>query len=321
VRADHVLDADWLPGIEQAVESYRRITRGYLGVPDFRRIREQFPTLCIWDDHDIFNNWGSRKTESALDRRMFEAAAQVYGEYQHARNPSTPKSEPPFHYWFHWGDASFIVFDIRGKRDWTAGQLLGEEQWHDVMELLTGPELERTSTLFVVTSIPIAHVARWLVTLFEPIPGKLGDAVRDRWSTGPFRRQRDTILERLFDWQTEREHRQVVVLSGDVHVAGAFSIRPRRRHGVIRQFTSSALTTPLTSYERYLNLFAARGTSLFEPRWRFERHFIRYANNAGLVRLTPREQGGHHVEFLVRGWNLKLQELHTVARFACEPER
>lgn len=321
VRAIQGSDESRLPALDQTVDIYRLITRGYLGVQGFQRIREEYPTLCIWDDHDIFNNWGSTIDESPLDRRMFEAASQVYVEYQHARNPGTPTKTPPFHYWFRWGDAGFIVLDIRGKRDWTAGQLLGEEQWDAVMDLLASPELDEVSTLFVVTSIPVAHVGRWLVTLFEHLPGTFGDTVRDRWSTGPFRPQRDALLEHLLEWQARAEHRQVIVLSGDVHVAGAFTIRPRSGRGVIQQFTSSALTTPLTSYERYFNLFAARGNNLFEPKWRFERQFISYANNAGLVRLTPRDQGGHHVEFLVRGWSYRLNKLRTVARFASQPER
>lgn len=308
------------PPLEEAIESYRRVSRGYLGVPGFKRVREQAPTYTIWDDHDIFDNWGSRKEVSDLDARMFEAATKVYAEYQHARNPGEYRAEPPFHYNFTYGDIAFLILDIRGKRNWQSGQLLGKTQWQDVMDYLEDLNDGPTQTLFILTSVPLAHVSRWMTKLLEPVPGKLGDSVRDRWSANAFRAQRDALLSKLIEWQNSAPRRQVVALSGDVHVAGAYTVRPRTGPGKLEQFTSSAFTTPLSSFERYLNLFAARGSNLFEPDWRFKRHFISYSNNAGLVRLTPLEGGGHHVELLIRGWNLPNGELHTVERYAAIPD-
>ncbi|MEZ4523565.1 MAG: alkaline phosphatase D family protein [Thermomicrobiales bacterium] len=311
---------DRIPTLDEAVESYRKVSRGYLGVPGFLKLRQQFPSLTIWDDHDIFDNWGSRKEVSDLDQRLFDAATKVYAEYQHARNPGPRKDGPPFHYWFKHGNVGFIVLDIRGKRDWNSGKLIGAEQWKDVVDFIEGPESEGIASLFVVTSVPVAHVARWMSKLLEPVPGKLGDSVRDRWTTDAFCDQRNDLLDLLFGWQTGAPGRQVAILSGDVHVAGAYTIRPRSGHGKIEQFTSSAFTTPLSSFERYLNVFAARGSNLFEPRWRFERHFISYSNTAGLIRLTPLESGGHHIELLVRGWNRRELRIRTVARHASMPE-
>ncbi|CAN5819648.1 hypothetical protein BH23CHL2_BH23CHL2_34390 [soil metagenome] len=314
-----VEDESRAPSLDEAIASYRAVSRGYLGVPGFRTLREQIPTVTIWDDHDIFDNWGSRKEVSNLDERLFEAATKVYAEYQHARNPGPRKDRSPFHYWFKHGDIGFFVLDIRGHRDWNSGRLLGVEQWDELVSFIDGPESDGISTLFVVSSVPVAHVARWMPKLLEPLPGKLGDSVRDRWTTDAFRGQRDALLEQLFGWQTASSSRQVVVLSGDVHVASAYTIRPRSGPGKIEQFTSSAFTTPLSSFERYLNLFAARGSNLLESRWEFARHFQSYANNAGLVRLTPLASGGHHVELLIRGWNRRELRLRTVARHASTP--
>jgi phosphodiesterase/alkaline phosphatase D-like protein len=236
------------------------------------------------------------------------------------RNPGPHDGHPPYHYTYQFGDAGFFVLDIRGLRDWSSGQMLGAEQWDDLIAYLDGPASEAISTLFVVSSVPLAHVARWMTLLFQRFPGRFADSVRDRWSAAAYRAQRDELLARLFGWQTERPGRQVIVLSGDVHVAGAYTLRPRRGPGKITQFTSSAFTTPLTSFERYTNVLAARGSNLFEPRWRFRRHFICYANNAGLVRLTALPSGSHIVEFLVRGWNRRERKLRTVARHSSAPE-
>lgn len=320
VRAGYLSDPDWLPSIEETVRAYREITRGYFNVPGFRRLRERFPTLAIWDDHDIFDNWGSRKEVSALDRRMFEAAARVYAEYQGSRNPGPLRDAPPFHYTYQYGDVGFFVLDTRGLRDWNSGQMLGEQQWRDLIAYLDGPESAEIATLFLVSSVPIGHVARWMVELFEHLPGGFGDSVRDRWSAQAYRAQRDELLSRLLDWQRARPGRQAIILSGDVHVAASHTIRPARGSGKIDQFTSSAFTTPPDAYTRFSNILAARGANLFEPDWRIERHFICYANNAGLVRLTPLERGGHAVEFLVRAWDRQRQRLRTAARRIVTPE-
>ncbi len=115
VRANYRDHDNWLPTIEETIEAYRLISRGYLGVGGFQRLRQRFPTLTIWDDHDIFDNWGSRKRVSALDQRMFEGATRAYQEYQHGRNPGGYGEQPPFHYSFSHGDIGFFVLDIRGK--------------------------------------------------------------------------------------------------------------------------------------------------------------------------------------------------------------
>ncbi len=136
VRGINRSDHHESPPLDEVIESYRRITRGYLGVPGFKRVREQVPGYMIWDDHDIFDNWGSRKEVSDLDARLFEAATRVYSEYQQMRAPSNRTSQPPFHYDFTYGDIGFLVLDIRGQRDWKTGQLLGEQQWQEVIEYL-----------------------------------------------------------------------------------------------------------------------------------------------------------------------------------------
>jgi hypothetical protein len=81
------------------------------------------------------------------------------------------------------------------------------------------------------------------------------------------------------------------------------TVRRRGGRGVLHQFTSSALTTPVPPMTKLYSLAAARGPNLFEPRWRFERHFLHFENNFGTVRAEPLPEGGHRVTFDVRLWN------------------
>ena len=307
------------PSLEEAVAAYRRVTRGYLAQTGFRRVRETVPTFWMWDDHDIFNNWGSRLHESPLDERLFEAATRVYSEYQNVRNPGGVIGPPPFFYSFRFGTVGFAVLDLRGARNYRVGRMMGAAQWNEFRRYLAGPEAAEVETLFVVSTVPIAHHSRWLVRLFSHLRQKQADDVRDRWCSPNFIQSRNELLDALFRWQGLRSERQVIVLSGDVHSASAFTIQKADEPGVIQQFTSSALSTPDTSMERFANVVGSRAPNLFEKRFRFRRRFLALQNNAGIVKIEPLEPRGHRVEFKVRAWDPKRGQLVDAGQVVAIP--
>lgn len=309
------------PPLTEALAAYRRICRGFFGEAGMRAVREAVPTYCMWDDHDIFQDWGSLVDVSPVDRRLFEAAAQVYCEYQHGRNPGGAIGPPPYPYAFRSGDAGFLMLDLRGARDYQHERLLGGAQWAAVHDYLHGDDARTLQTLFIGATIPIAHVSRWLVHLFEHLPGNAGHEVRDRWCSEGFVASRDALLEELFAWQTAAPHRQVILLSGDVHAAGAFTIRRRRGPGVVQQFTSSAFTSPLTRVEALLNVVATRAPNLFEPGLRIDRRLLILENNYGLVQVAPQPEGGHRVRLTVRAWDRHNRALRTAGQVVSQPDQ
>jgi hypothetical protein len=303
VRDELPGDADHPPPLELLIMAYRRVTRGYFAETGFRSVREALPAICMWDDHDIFNNWGSLKTETPLDEQLFAAAARVFGEYQDARNPGGGERQPPFDFFFRFGTAGFLVLDFRGARSYEEARLFGRAQWDRFRAFMRCEEAQCLHTLFVVTSVPLAHAARWMARLFERLPGAYGAAVRDRWVSAAFLPSRDEFLETLFGWQDGAPHRRVVLLSGDIHEADAVAIRRHDQPGTIWQFTSSAFTSPPTATLRRFNWIATRFPNLFERRFRFARRFLLPKNNFGLVRLTALPGGGHDIKYTVRAWD------------------
>lgn len=326
IYADHPAGpniAALLPGVgvpseAEAVAAYRTLYRAYFGEPGMRRLRERFPTLCTWDDHEIVNDWGSRPEVSARDRVLFAAASRAYAEYQHQRNPGGDVGSPPYHFIHEHGDIGFLVLDLRGARNHEQGHLLNEAQWRAVQDYLTG-ETEGVRTLFVVAGVPVAHVSRWFTLTFERAPVQMAASVRDRWSSSAFVQSRDALLDRLFTWRAAAPRRQVIILSGDVHAAAAFRIRDRGGRGVIHQFTSSPLTTPLSRFQDALNRAATRVPDLFEPRFRIRRRFLRFGHNFGLVHVEPLADGGHRVHFAVCIWDQSRGRLRTAATAVTAP--
>jgi phosphodiesterase/alkaline phosphatase D-like protein len=298
---------------DELVEAYRRLYRIVFGHPDVRAIREAFPTYCMWDDHELFDDWGSRHAPQALAGTLFAAASRTYCEYQHLRNPGGAIGSPPYHYTFRHGDVGFLVLDSRGERSHPNSHAFGPAQWAAIDEILAPGLTPPIESLFVVLTVPIAHVATWFVRLAQHTGFGIGPAARDRWNSWAFHFERNRLLRRLLEWQQGAPRRQVILLSGDVHAANVFSIRSRRAPGVIRQLTSSPLTTPIPPTLRALTPVIVRGANLFEPEFRFRRHYVATRHNFGLVRVEPLDAGGHRVQF----------DLHPgpMARFAFEPDR
>lgn len=313
VRDDLPGDEQHPPPLATAIDAYRKITRGFFAESGFRKLRESLPTLCIWDDHDIFNDWGSRLKESPLDQRLFAAANHVYREYQHARNPITTSlshgDKPPYPYFTRFGTIGILALDLRGARSYEDGRLLGRSQWELIRDFLLGNTLDDIHTLFIVSSVPIAHTSRWLVELLQRLPWERANSVRDRWCSKEFVNSRDELLAELFTWQQLRPYRQAIVLSGDVHVASAFTIHNRDGNGTVHQFTSSAFTSPCVGTDLAVNWLGSWAPNLFESKFRFVRHFLTTKNNVGLIYLKALPDGGHRVRFYVRAWHPEQRRL------------
>ncbi|MDQ3547980.1 MAG: alkaline phosphatase family protein [Chloroflexota bacterium] len=320
VRANLPVDGDDPRPLDNLLDRYRRDYRGFFNQRGIRALRENFPTLCIWDDHDIFDNWGSTAEKSPIDHRLFAAACRAYGEYQHSRNPGGGGSDPPFHWLHRWGDIVIMALDLRGARDYDSGTMLGMREWEWLQSWLTGDDAQRVSTLFVMSSVPVAHTARWFTRGFDLVPERFADSIRDRWSSTGFIDSRDALLDALFAWEAVAPNRQVIILSGDVHCASAFTIRQRDGAGVIHQVTSSAMTTRLTLEQMIFNRTVVHGTNLFERRYRFERHFLSLANNYGGIRVEPLPNGGHRIIVAIRSWDAKRGRLRTTGRLILKPE-
>jgi phosphodiesterase/alkaline phosphatase D-like protein len=307
-------------GGDSALMRYRRNYLGYFNQTGFRQLRESFPTLCIWDDHDIYDNWGSTAEKTPQDFRLFAAASDAYATYQHPRNPSGERSGPPFFWSQQWGDIAIIALDLRGARDYDSGTMIGAEQWAWLQSWLSGEAAQQTSTLFVVSSVPVAHTARWFTRTFDFMPKRFAEPIRDRWNSSGFIDSRNELLDALFSWQVAQPERQVIILSGDVHCASAFTLRLRDSPGVVRQVTSSAMTTPLNLKQMVFNRTVVHGHNLFDRQYRYERHFLSLTNNYGGVRLEPLPAGGHRIIIAIRSWNPRKQRLRTTGRLQFQPQ-
>jgi alkaline phosphatase D len=295
----NVTDADLL-------ETYRLLYRGFFNESGFRELSEAVPAYLMWDDHDIFDGWGSLLDRTEFDERVFEAASRAFREYQQLRNPTGAlDSRPPYGYSFWRGDVGFHVPDLRGERDFQKGQVMGKEGWARLDSFLAEASDRDVPTIFIGCSVPVVHASPALMTALERLKTSSGRDIRDRWSVPTFAAQRTMLVERLFAWQSARTERLAVVLSGDVHVGAAFSVRPKKGVGRFSQWTSSALSTPDGLKHVLANRLVTRAVRLGERELRVWRRGLATSNNVGVVQVEPAPDGGHHVTLTIHQYDEK----------------
>jgi phosphodiesterase/alkaline phosphatase D-like protein len=295
---------------EALVEIYRHLYRGYFNEAGHRQLSEAVPAYLIWDDHDIFDGWGSLLNHTAFDERLFRAAATAYREFQHLRNPTgslAPQASYGYSFWR--GDVGFHVPDLRGERDFETGRVMGDEGWSKLDAFLAEATDRQVPTIFLGVSVPVVHASPAMMTALERLPTSSGRDVRDRWSVSAFAAQRTMLVERLFGWQSAARNRQVIVLSGDVHVGAAFNVRPRQGPGRFAQWTSSALSTPDGLMHVLANRVVTSFVRLGEGELRVWRRGLATSNNVGVVDVVPADGGGHTVRLTVHQYDARRDRL------------
>nr|AXF50744.1 phosphodie terase [Inonotus obliquus] len=181
-----------------SLEAYRRLYRRVYASPSFRKVYERLPTLNIYDDHEILNNFSGLENDTSI---VFPNASNTF-ELYNARANYDPKDKDKYYYDFRiytsYGDVAFFVLDARRHRSSspeTHPTMLGDQQAQALLNWLA--EANQTSTFkFIVSSVPFT-------TLWQH------DAQVDTWAG--FRHERSSLLETLHTVPN------LFILSGDRH--------------------------------------------------------------------------------------------------------
>lgn len=182
-------------------EDYEAVYRTAWAEPTFRRFLAGTPTVMMWDDHEILNDW-DQGTASP-----YPWAAEAYDEYQHAPNPDAFRPGA-LYYVVRAGAAELFVLDERTfrapntQRDDEFKSMLGRQQKADLKVWL----LNSTARFkFIVSPVMFSDHAKH---------------TEEAWIS--FKTERNELLDYV------RDHRipGVVLLSGDEHWTGVFRLEP-----------------------------------------------------------------------------------------------
>lgn len=196
-------------------EDYERVYREVWTDGPFRRFLANVPTVMMWDDHEILNDW-DQKTDAP-----YPWARAAFEEYAASANPA-PAARDELYYIVAAGDAELFVLDTRTFRDpgeapdQPSKTMLGLKQKAALKTWLLGSQARFK---LIVSSVMWSDFARhedeaWLDYASER--RELLDFVREHGITG------------------------VVLLSGDEHWTGVFRLPPWE--------TYELSPTPLSGY-------------------------------------------------------------------------
>ena len=224
----------------------------------------RIPTLMMWDDHDIFDGWGSYSPElqqCAVHQGIFNVARDYFALYQLqlAKGERHPLAIPASTSFAHGctieleRDHAMVILALDMRNDRNDAQVIGPENWQAVYDWLDAlPNDDRSRHLLILSSIPVVHPDFSLIErTLSVFPGQqeLEDDLRDHWNSPAHKQERLRFIHRLLALSQARKYR-VTLLSGDVHV-GAVGIVTSGRDGasdrsaqVISQLTSSGIVHP-----------------------------------------------------------------------------
>jgi hypothetical protein len=250
--------------------AYRRHYVNTWSQPEVAAVLGSCPNVMMWDDHEIYDGYGSNdndQTPAAATR--YRAAAQAFEEFQTPLNPSDPVGGAGYGWVAKYGDLAIVAVDGRSQRRWATGTILGKPQL-DALELRLH-ELAplKLRHLLVVVGTPVVYIP---ILAAEKLAGIAGaevlDDLRDGWTASKNREECRAFLMRLLNFAGQSPETMVTILGGDIHVGslGQIDTRigfgPQQRRPRLYQVTSSGVARPAPSgiAAFFLSLVANGGT-------------------------------------------------------------
>ncbi|WP_438031865.1 alkaline phosphatase D family protein [Sorangium sp. So ce204] len=239
----------WSPS-EGRAAAYRRHYVQTWSHPDVAAVLGSCPSVMMWDDHEIYDGWGSNPedgTPPTVER--YRAAEQAFKEFQMPLNPNR-LSKSGFGWLAQHGDIAILAVDGRSQRSWKSGTILGKQQLDDLetqLGQLAGLHLRH---LFVVVGVPVVTVRLALAeTVASAFHLEIIDDVRDGWVASNNQNECRRFLMSLMNFAGFSPNTQVTLLGGDIHVGTLAQIdtalgfgQPRSQPHIF-QVTASGMST------------------------------------------------------------------------------
>ncbi|HET6763820.1 MAG TPA: alkaline phosphatase D family protein, partial [Longimicrobiaceae bacterium] len=181
------------------------------------------PNIMTWDDHDIYDGYGSHKDHNDNDdlhQAYFRAARTAYLEFQKSHGPDPLEPTSTLGVVAHNG-VGIVLLDSRTNRDCRVNQVLGKSQM-EALKSWANTSAQGLRRLYVVSSIPVlhAHVAGVLRAVdWTGAYSGIDDDLRDSWLAPENLTECASLVKWMFTVHTTEGGPQVTVLAGDVHVA------------------------------------------------------------------------------------------------------
>ena len=222
------------------------------------------PTVMMWDDHDIFDGWGSHSDElqrAEVFATIFRVARRYFEIFQVRTDLNRSlftKSVSTHHYSMHVTLRSVEVFVLDNRSSRTQYQIMADEQYEDLKTELATPKSgdalfanasnAREKVLCFVIPVPVAHLdyasrAEGLLNQLAQSDFRrtVSDDAIDHWDHAYHKEEQKRLLDLVFDAARKHTPYYVCLVSGDVHTAGAATITHDESNDKVTQLISSGI--------------------------------------------------------------------------------
>ena len=203
------------------------------------------PSVMMWDDHDIYDGWGSFPDE-LLHHPIYDALYRVAARYfelfqlRSLKNRSMIRKKGD-HYSCVLQYRNFHIISLDQRSGRTIDTIMTEKHWDDLDECLAGiPQFDH---VLVMIAVPLVYrsfrFVEWVYDKTHVIE-EMEDDVHDHWSAIRHRDERGRMVMTMVEI-ARKSAGKVAILSGDVHIGGIGMIYDYKGDNRILQIISSGI--------------------------------------------------------------------------------
>ena len=224
--------------ISEITEFYKeRYNKKWFSSPEYTDVLPLIPSINMWDDHDIFDGYGSFPTDvqnSNIVKAVYLIARNAFMIYQLHMKPTALNINLTS--LFEMNNALFVNVDTRTNR--TRLQILKPATY---TKIFTAIDASKAKNVMILLSTAVAfrdqhHSSTEQDLNLFSLPGREDDEI-DGWCNKLHANETNQFMDKLFE--VKKLKKNVTILVGDVHIGGDGRVEQKSMN--IPQYISSGV--------------------------------------------------------------------------------
>ncbi|MFQ2093293.1 alkaline phosphatase D family protein [Aeromonas taiwanensis] len=249
--------------------------------PEVAFMLARVPSAMMWDDHDIFDGWGSYPEDlqrCEVYQAIYAAATKYFRLFQLRSEANGALLDKTLnHHSWRLGFRGYQILALDNRANRTLTRVMSPSQWDQINAALAACD---SGHLLVMAGVPVVYRDfSFTEAALDATPWEeeLTDDLKDHWRAKDHQGERARLIMRLLDNARHRRQKEpgckTLILSGDVHV-GCLGVIQDKREGVVNvhQLVSSGIVHPCPTQFQWMGILAMTND---DPEYLDENRLIR----------------------------------------------
>ncbi|MGU5715944.1 alkaline phosphatase D family protein [Aeromonas taiwanensis] len=249
--------------------------------PEVAFMLARVPSAMMWDDHDIFDGWGSYPEDlqrCEVYQAIYAAATKYFRLFQLRSEANGALLDKGLnHHSWRLGFRGYQILALDNRANRTLTRVMSPSQWDQINAALAACD---SGHLLVMAGVPVVYRDfSFTEAALDATPWEeeLTDDLKDHWRAKDHQGERARLIMRLLDNARQRRQKEpgckTLILSGDVHVGCLGVIQDKREGGVnVHQLVSSGIVHPCPTQFQWMGILAMTND---DPEYLDENRLIR----------------------------------------------